>query len=236
MTRVIVGVLLAGLLIAPCVFAAADYRSMTEEQLQQQRTTMSTMPPSERQAFSEEWYRRYQRQPLEEQMRMEQKAAGVYGQGSAPAGTYLPGGPGSSSSSMTSESMSQPGGTVTRDRSTTTMERTVPGAAMEQPGMSSQSSTSSGPTGQPGTMMRSSQADMSPSVSAGSAMETYSRTRDYRTMSNEELNRLMRPENSSNLSPAERAEVRREFESRIQTFTPEERQRYLLGSSRDIQQ
>lgn len=228
MTKAVVGLLLVGLLIVPWVFAATDYRSMTDEQLQQQRTTMSTMSPSEQQAFSEEWYRRYQRQPLQEQMRMREQKFGM-----APGETTgemmrqpLP-------SPSQQQSMSQPSGTVTREemsRSTATTERTMPGAAMQQPGMS-QSSTMS--MGQSGAMMGSSQADMGTSPS-GSAVTTerYSRTRDYRTMSNEELNRMMRPENSTNLSPEERVEVRREFESRIQTFTPEERQRYLLGSSK----
>lgn len=233
MTKAVVGMLLVGLLIVPSVFAATDYRSMTEEQLQQQRTTMSTMAPSEQQAFSEEWYRRYQRQPLQEQMRMREQKFGVT--------------PGETTGEMMrqplpspdqQQPMSQPGGTVTREemsRSTTTTERTMPGAAMQQQGMS-QSSSSSMPMGQSGAMMGSSQADMGTTSSGSATTERYGQTRDYRTMSNEELNRMMRPENSNKLSSEERVEVRREFESRIQTFTPEERQRYLLGSSRDIQQ
>lgn len=195
MTKTVVGLLLVGLLMAPSVLGAADYRSMTDEQLQQQRTTMSAMSPDERQAFSEEWYRRYQRQPLQEQMRMREERFGM-----APGET-------------TGEMMRQP----------------LPPPGQQQPmsrpsGTMSQSSPSTMSSGQSGAMMGSSQADMGTAPPSG--------MRDPRTMSNAELNRMMSPENSSKLSPGERAEVRQEFESRIQTFTPEERQRYLLGSSK----
>jgi hypothetical protein len=116
-TKGILMFVLLGILFTPLAYGAADYRSMTNEQICREYWQQPTMSPAEQQAYQQEWNRRVQtmspqeRQTLYQQETMKQRTTTT-----GPSPMAQPGAPAPTQSQMGTST------TTTRDFATMSNE------------------------------------------------------------------------------------------------------------------